>query len=177
MASLEELLPGPTGHVPDLQSRQDDAFQELVKRETREAVERGISLLPFNFRIALVLKDFVELPVADVAKILDINPATVKTRCHRARLLLRRTLSERFLDQPSPAARQSPQLCFDLLQAKLDALDRGVEFSIADPDLCERCNAVFHQLDLTKEACSNLLKETMPDKLLDAVRRAPAAIA
>lgn len=177
MASLEELLPGPAGHAPDLQARGDDAFQEQVKRETREAVEHGISLLPFDFRIALVLKDIVELPVVDVAQILDIKPATVKTRVHRARLLLRKTLSERFPDRPSPAAGQPPQVCFDLLQAKLNALDRGIEFLIADPDLCERCNAVFHQLDLAKEACSNLLEGPMPAELLDSVRRAPAAAA
>ncbi len=142
MASLEELLPGTAGHVPDLQAHGDDAFQQQVRRETREAVERAISKLPFDFRIALVLKDIVELPIADVARILDIKPATVKTRVHRARLLLRKELCDSFPDCPSPPAEASQQVCYDLLQTKLDALDRGVEFRINDPDLCvemQRC--------------------------------------
>lgn len=164
MASLEELLPGSRGHAPDLRVREDDAFQQQVKRQTREAVERGIALLPFDFRIALVLKDIVELPIADVARILDIKPATVKTRVHRARLLLRKELCDSFPDCPSPAAGASQQVCFDLLQTKLDALDRGVEFEINDPDLCKRCSAVFHQLDLAKDACSTLCAEPMPPK-------------
>ncbi len=175
MESFEELLPGNAGHVPDL-SPGSDAFDDQVRRELREAVEHGISALPFDFRIALVLKDIVELPVAEVARILDIKPATVKTRVHRARLRLRKELGERFPDRPSPAAGQPPQVCFDLLQAKLDALDRGVDFEVSDPDLCARCNAVFHQLDLGKQACSDLFHEGLPDDLREVLRKAPPAV-
>ena len=174
MASLEELLPGPAGHAPDLRARGDDAFDEQVRRETREAVERGISRLPFDFRIALVLKDIVELPVAEIAAILDVKPATVKTRVHRARLLLRKELCDRFPDCPSPAAGQPAQVCFDLLRAKLDALDRGVDFELADPDLCDRCSVVFHQLDLTKDACSEIFRGPVPESVAASVREAVA---
>jgi RNA polymerase sigma-70 factor (ECF subfamily) len=172
MASLDDLLPGREAHSPDLRSPDDDAFQLQVKRETREAVEAAISRLPFDFRITLVLKDIVELSVADVARILDIKPATVKTRVHRARLQLREQLCERFPDCPSPAPGQPAQVCYDLLRAKLDALDRGVELEITDPDLCGRCAAVFHQLDLAKEACGEIFSGPVPPDLLASVRQA-----
>ncbi len=46
-----------------------------------------------DFRAPLVLCDVVGLDYAEIAAALDIPPGTVRSRIHRARALLRRSLS------------------------------------------------------------------------------------
>jgi RNA polymerase sigma-70 factor, ECF subfamily len=49
--------------------------------------------LPDLYRDAFVLRDLEEMSTADVAHALGVEPATVRQRVHRARLMLRGYLS------------------------------------------------------------------------------------
>lgn len=69
--------------------------QEAVRAELRRALESAVDELPQIFRTAFVLRDVEELSTAETADCLGIPEETVKTRLHRARALLRRTLSAR----------------------------------------------------------------------------------
>jgi RNA polymerase sigma-70 factor, ECF subfamily len=62
--------------------------------ELRRLLERAIQRLPEQFRTAFVLREVEGLSVEETAEYLSIPPATVKTRDHRARNLLRSYLSE-----------------------------------------------------------------------------------
>jgi RNA polymerase sigma-70 factor (ECF subfamily) len=62
--------------------------------ELRRLLERAIQRLPEQFRTAFVLREVEGLSVEETAEYLSIPPATVKTRDHRARNLLRGYLSE-----------------------------------------------------------------------------------
>jgi RNA polymerase sigma-70 factor, ECF subfamily len=62
--------------------------------ELRRTLERAIQRLPEQFRTAFVLREVEGLSVEETAEYLGIPPATVKTRDHRARNLLRSYLSE-----------------------------------------------------------------------------------
>ena len=53
-----------------------------------------IAQLPDHYRDAFVLRDLEEMSTADVARILGIEPAAVRQRVHRARLMLRGYLSQ-----------------------------------------------------------------------------------
>lgn len=64
--------------------------RELLAAKVREAVER----LPELYRAAFVLRDLEEMPTDEVAVILGVEPATVRQRVHRARLMLRGFLSD-----------------------------------------------------------------------------------
>ena len=64
------------------------------------------------------LDDLVELPVADVAKILGLKEATVKTRVRRARLQLRDELARALPQKEAPPVLYSQRVCLDLLHAK-----------------------------------------------------------
>jgi len=64
--------------------------QEILARKAREAIAR----LPDLYRDAFVLRDLEEMPTADVARVLGLEPAAVRQRVHRARLLLRGFLSD-----------------------------------------------------------------------------------
>jgi RNA polymerase sigma-70 factor (ECF subfamily) len=49
----------------------------------------ALDRLPDLYRSAFVLRDLEELSTAEVAQVLGIDPATVRQRVHRARLMLR----------------------------------------------------------------------------------------
>ena len=116
--------------------------------------------------MALVLKDIAELSLAEVATVLGIKEATAKTRVYRARLALRKNLAEALPQRPvrDPDA---PPVCRDLLLAKLDAIDRGVDFPLAPELLSDRCSAFFRTLDITKDACRSIGSGDVPQDLRD----------
>jgi RNA polymerase sigma-70 factor, ECF subfamily len=78
------------------------ADKELMRTESRAALERAIEELPEIFRIVLVLRDVEGMNVEDTAELLGIKPATVKTRLHRAHRMVGATIgrdrSEAFSD-------------------------------------------------------------------------------
>lgn len=59
---------------------------------TRDAVRAAIAGLPDDFRTALVLREFGDLTISDIASHEGVPEATVKTRLHRARRQLADTL-------------------------------------------------------------------------------------
>jgi len=63
-----------------------------AKREMRRLLERSIDSLPDPYRVVFMLRGVEQLSVAEAAACLNIKQATVKTRFHRARLLLRKKL-------------------------------------------------------------------------------------
>ena len=148
-----------------------DEFDEHARRELQEALGVAITALPEDFRMAIVLKDIVGFSVAEVASILDIKTATVKTRVHRARMRLRDAIAAGLPQQELPPPAYSRQVCMDLLKAKQESLDRGVEMPNADAIICDRCRAVFSTLDLTKDVCGRIADDGMPEQLRSMLLR------
>jgi len=97
--------------------------------------------------------------------------ATVKTRVHRARLLLRKRLAARLPRKDAPPPDHPQSVCLDLLRGKQEALDRGVSSPQLEKELCSRCSALFSTLDLTSEVCRELGGGEIPlalrERLLD----------
>lgn len=164
MQSLAELLPASEEQeIPELPSEEDGPLDEVLRRETEEIVHRALANLPFNFRMPLILKDIVEFSVAEVAEVLGTKEATVKTRVHRARLLLRQELAKILPKRQAPPPDHSRQVCLHLLHAKQEALDRGVEFPLAAGELCSRCRSLFATLDLAHDVCLSLKRGEVPE--------------
>ena len=68
---------------------------ELLDRQTLADRARDvIARLPDTYRDAFVLRDLEDMPTAHVAQVLGIEPAAVRQRVHRARLMLRGYLSD-----------------------------------------------------------------------------------
>ena len=70
--------------------------QEALDRETREVIEKAIAGLPEIYRDVYVLADVEGLPNAEIADILDLSLAAVKSRLHRGRLMMRNALAHYF---------------------------------------------------------------------------------
>ena len=145
-----------------------------IERESARAVHKAILTLPENFRVPLVLKEMLELSIEDVAKALHIKPDTVKTRVHRARLLLRKAIVDHASvpKRTAKAPTYEKQVCLDLLKAKLDAMDNGRAFPIGQGIVCERCRAVFAELDLAQNTCARLADGEMPARVRAAILKA-----
>lgn len=82
--TLLKLAPEQTPTTPEL---------DLGRRRLREALVSAIDELSFDQRAVLVMTEFHGFPVAEVARCLDVNENTVKTRLFRARARLSVALS------------------------------------------------------------------------------------
>jgi RNA polymerase sigma-70 factor (ECF subfamily) len=65
----------------------------LEENETRQVLQNAISSLSPTYREVVILRDVQNLSIKDAATILGVSEGTVKTRLHRARLLLRDALA------------------------------------------------------------------------------------
>lgn len=63
--------------------------QQLDRRRLAERALAALDRLPDNYREAFVLRDLEEMTTAEVADILGLEPAAVRQRVHRARMMLR----------------------------------------------------------------------------------------
>jgi RNA polymerase sigma-70 factor, ECF subfamily len=65
----------------------------LEKNELRQALQDAINALSPAYREVVILRDAQNLSIKETATVLGISEGSVKTRLHRARLLLRDTLA------------------------------------------------------------------------------------
>ena len=86
--AMGEIIPFPGG------GPQTDPERETALSEMRSLLERSIDALPEPFREVFVLREVEGLSVEETAQVLSLQPATVKTRLHRARMRLRRALQD-----------------------------------------------------------------------------------
>jgi RNA polymerase sigma-70 factor (ECF subfamily) len=97
--SLDEFLPrfdadGRLQDTPDALRIASHIDELLDRRVLAKKAQAALDRLPDLYREAFVLRDLEELSTADVAQVLGVEPATVRQRVHRARLMVRGYLSE-----------------------------------------------------------------------------------
>jgi RNA polymerase sigma-70 factor (ECF subfamily) len=83
-----------------------DPLRSVVEAEEAEAVRAAVLALPPLQREAVVLFEYQEMSLADVAAVCDTDVGTVKSRLHRARERLRRTLTPLLAGVPAPTGRE-----------------------------------------------------------------------
>jgi RNA polymerase sigma-70 factor (ECF subfamily) len=79
--------------VAELRSLPETPDAALHAHQLRSMLEQAIDELPETYRSAFVMREVEQMSVADTARCLGIEEATVKTRVHRARRLLQRDLT------------------------------------------------------------------------------------
>jgi len=72
----------------------NNPLHAVMNEELRQAMEEAIAALPPKFRSVFVLKDIEGFSLKEIAEMLGITLAAVKTNLHRARLFLRDHLAE-----------------------------------------------------------------------------------
>ena len=68
--------------------------QQVIQQETQRVVASAMDELEEEFRLALTLRVVDELSYEEIGEILDLKPGTVKSRIARARIKLKKILTE-----------------------------------------------------------------------------------
>lgn len=74
--------------------RQSAPHAAAMDAETQERIMLALQELDEDFRLAVILRDIEEMDYAEIARVLDVPVGTVKSRLHRARMLLREKLAD-----------------------------------------------------------------------------------
>ncbi|MER8386159.1 RNA polymerase sigma factor [Mesorhizobium sp. M1428] len=72
----------------------DDPERTMAQRQILELVERATDSLPDVYRMVFVARVIEGLSIEETAELLGVRPETIKTRLHRARVLVRKALDD-----------------------------------------------------------------------------------
>jgi RNA polymerase sigma-70 factor (ECF subfamily) len=99
--SLDDFLPGEDDRTPsEIPDWAALPLEKLLNEELSENLKKSIVSLPEKYRMVFVLRDVEGFNTDETAQILNVSPASVKVRLHRARLFLREKIKEYFTDEP-----------------------------------------------------------------------------
>jgi RNA polymerase sigma-70 factor (ECF subfamily) len=74
-------------------------LDQLLNEELGRTLKQAIVEVPEKYRMVLVLRDIEGFSTEESAQILNLTPANIKVRLHRARLFLREKLKTYFADE------------------------------------------------------------------------------
>jgi RNA polymerase sigma-70 factor (ECF subfamily) len=152
---------------------------QAVSHEDHRMLHRAVLSLPSRYRMVLVLHDMEELSTEVVAKILSLQPGTVRVRLHRARLLVRQQMDlmlHNVEETPKPLKRtskhpkrrpvQQPAECREIFANLSEYLDgrmrsKSCEQMRSHIEGCPACVAFIHDLKRAIDRCRSL--DVCPD--------------
>ena len=105
--SIDELMPSfnSAGFQQEkIQDWSENTESLLFTKETRDVINKAVDLLPEKEKVVFLLRDVEGLSSEKAGEILDLTVPAVKSRLHRARLFLRKKLSNYFEEFSSEKA-------------------------------------------------------------------------
>jgi RNA polymerase sigma-70 factor (ECF subfamily) len=177
LLSLDELMPDGEELGRLLEDAAAGPETNLLAAEQRHLLHRAILRIPATLRIVLVLHDMEELTTGQVAQVLSLQPGTVRIRLHRARLSVRREMSQllrgeaaqtagekRSTTKPGtvkPKGAQRPAECRDLFANLSEYLDGRLEPMTCEQmrehiEACPSCVAFLRDLRTAIDRCRSL---------------------
>ncbi len=117
------LFPGPFG--------QSDPEADAARAQFRRLLERAVDGLPQEFRAVFMMREIEEMSIEETALQLGINPATVKTRLHRARRLLRQAFDAELVSTLKDAFPFDGQRCTRIADRVMLRLDLAPSSPVA----------------------------------------------
>ncbi len=165
MASLDSPA------VREAPSEQAGPDAKAQAKEIGQAISAAMLGLAENHREVVILKDVEGLSADEIARVLGDDVAAVKSRLHRARLELRRSLAA-LLDEaelPSPC----PELTEALMAYVSQDIDQAACVTIeAHLAACPRCRAACQDLQRTVSLCRRIPGDSVPPAVQKAIRHA-----
>lgn len=97
--SLDEFLPQDETMVDQqIPAWATLPLDQVLNEELNRTLKQAIVQVPEKYRVVLVLRDIEGFSTEESAQILNLTPANIKVRLHRARLFLREKLKTYFTD-------------------------------------------------------------------------------
>jgi RNA polymerase sigma-70 factor (ECF subfamily) len=182
--SLDELMPDRK----ELESlRHDGAINPetlAIRSESAHRLREAIQKLPPQYRIVLVMRDMEGLTDNEVAEITGLRPGTVRVRLHRARLFVRKELSQRYsrprrtrsATSAAHAHLPRPARCKAMFAELSNYLDEELDDSMcAELEKhmhgCEPCQAFLSTLESTILQCRQSPKDAPNRRKAAAIRK------
>ena len=177
LLSLDELMPDGDELGRLLEDAAADPEKNVVAAEQHQLLHQAILRIPATLRIVLVLHDMEELTTEQVAQVLSLQQGTVRIRLHRARLSVRKEMSQvlkaipELAKQARPSASKSrlagangaqrPAECRDLFANLSEYLDGRVEPLTCEQmrehiEACPSCVAFLRDLRSAIDRCRSL---------------------
>lgn len=162
--ALEELIPSDGELSALLTAPEASPEHEALRRQDHQMLHEAILSLPAQYRMVLVLHDMEELDTELVAKILSIQPGTVRVRLHRARLLVRQALARSTQPRRRTKERKKarrPVECREIFTNLSDYLDGEMEAESCERmrqhiEACPACVAFIQDLKRAIDRCRDL---------------------
>jgi len=109
---------------------QPDPERQAYTAELAHMLENAVDALPEAYRIVFALRDVEGLSTSETAAGLALGEEAVKTRLHRARAMLRRTLSDQFGAASAQAFQFHASRCDRVVSAVLSRILQGPPESV-----------------------------------------------
>lgn len=163
-----------TREAAQLADPQRDPEEQAGARRIHDALEQGIAALEPMYREVLLLRDVEGLTAPEVAEVLQLSVAAVKSRLHRARAAVREHVAP-LLQPPEPAAAGAS--CPNIV----DVFSRYLEDEISPQhceemqrhlDNCDHCEQTCDTLRETLSMCQRVPAPAIPAEVQHAVREA-----
>ena len=107
--------------MPSAQASPED---QAYSQELLHVLEQAIDALPDSYRSVFVLRDVEGLSTSETSEGLGLGEEAVKTRLHRARAMLRRSISARLGAVSAGAFQFHATRCDRVVSAVLQAIAR-----------------------------------------------------
>ena len=193
--SLEELMPDSAelDRLAAIASKDRSPEEKAMGSQDTERLQQAILKVPPAYRLVLVLHDIEDLSTDEVARVLNIKEGNVRVRLHRARLFVRKELSQpaalpaapaqtaQRLSFPRAAGRRTGKLshsrhCKRIFANLSDYLDGAMDDTLCEElerhmGSCKPCEAFLFSLRKSIEQTKSL-PETLPDANAAAQARA-----
>jgi RNA polymerase sigma-70 factor (ECF subfamily) len=110
-----------------LTSSQPDPERQAYAAELGRILEAAVDALPENYRLVFMLREIEGLSTTETASGLELGEEAVKTRLHRARAMVRRTVTDRLGGAGNDAFQFHAVRCDRVVAAVLHEIDeRGL---------------------------------------------------
>ncbi|HYM22871.1 MAG TPA: RNA polymerase sigma factor [Vicinamibacterales bacterium] len=117
-------------HAMDIRdAASPDPERQAYSGELGRLIESAVDSLPETYRSVFMLRDIEELSTDETAAALDIGVEAVKTRLHRARAMVRRSLTERVGASAGQAFQFHATRCDRVVAAVMTEIRRRVPVS------------------------------------------------
>jgi RNA polymerase sigma-70 factor (ECF subfamily) len=120
----EHHLGDHDGEIMEATTSQPDPERQAYSQELRRVLEDAVDALPEAYRTVFMLRDIEGLSTSETGEGLGLGEEAVKTRLHRARTMIRRSVTSRIGDTAGQAFPFYAPRCDRVVAAVLARIDQ-----------------------------------------------------